>query len=80
MVIPDKAKPFVREGRKAAGLIDLKTAELPKDKLTVNMAFLPGKRGVLVMLHARTGTCEQNSPSFPLKEVLDKMFSIMLNV
>jgi hypothetical protein len=30
---PDKAKPSVRRGRKAAGLIRSKMAELPKDDL-----------------------------------------------
>jgi len=34
----DKAKPFVRKGRKAAGLL-VKMAELPKDEPPVSSAF-----------------------------------------
>ena len=37
---PDKANPFVRRGRKAAGLLGKKMAELPKDKPEVSSAFL----------------------------------------
>jgi hypothetical protein len=36
--LPDKAKPFVRRGRKAAGL-KAEMAELPKDKPEVSPAF-----------------------------------------
>ena len=36
---PDKAKPFVRRGRKAAGLIKEKMAELPKDETSGSSAF-----------------------------------------
>jgi len=38
--VPDKAKPFVRRGRKAAGLLEKKMAELPKEELTVGSVFL----------------------------------------
>jgi hypothetical protein len=37
---PDKTKPSVRRGRKAAGLIYSKMAELPKDEPAVSSAFL----------------------------------------
>jgi len=37
---PEKAKPSVRRGRKAAGLFREKMAELPKDKPEVSSAFL----------------------------------------
>jgi hypothetical protein len=36
---PDKAKPFVRRERKAAGLLK-KMAELPKDEPAVSSAFI----------------------------------------
>jgi hypothetical protein len=37
---PDKAKPSVRRGQKAADLIKSKMAELPKDKPLACPAFL----------------------------------------
>ena len=37
---PDKAKPFVRGGQKAAGLRRSKMAELPKDKPLVSSVIL----------------------------------------
>ena len=36
---PDKAKPSVRRGQKAADLIKSKMAELPKDEPAVSSAF-----------------------------------------
>jgi hypothetical protein len=36
----EKAKPSERVGRKEAGLLRRKTAELPKDEYTVSSAFL----------------------------------------
>jgi len=36
---PDKAKPSVRRGRRAAGLLGKKMAELPKDEPSVSSAF-----------------------------------------
>lgn len=39
LLIPDKAGPFVRRARKAAGLVR-KMAELPKEKLSECSAFL----------------------------------------
>ena len=38
-LILDKAKPSVKRGRKAAGLIKSKMAELPKDAPAVGSAF-----------------------------------------
>jgi hypothetical protein len=38
--LPDKAKPFVRRGRKAAGPAEGGTAELPKDGSSGGSAFL----------------------------------------
>jgi len=37
--LPNKAKLFVRWGRKAAGLLRRKMAELPKDELPVGLLF-----------------------------------------
>jgi hypothetical protein len=49
-IIPDKAKPFVRKGRKATGL-ENKTAGLPKDD-----AF--GLRGFCLLMHMNELTTE----------------------
>jgi hypothetical protein len=40
LLVLEKAKPFVRRGRKAAGLIKWKMAGLPKEELDVSSAFL----------------------------------------
>jgi len=40
ILILDKAKPFVRRARKAAGLIKSKVTELAKDELFGNLGFL----------------------------------------
>jgi hypothetical protein len=48
---PHKAKPFVRRGQKAAGLLGRKMAELPKDKSSGSSPFrfnLKSKMGCLV--------------------------------
>jgi hypothetical protein len=39
---PDKAKPFVRRGQKAAGLLKKKMAELTKDNSKVGHPFYLG--------------------------------------
>jgi hypothetical protein len=38
LVVPDKAKPFERRGRKVTGL-NYKIAELPKEKSLVSSVF-----------------------------------------
>ncbi len=49
--IPDKADPFARRGRKAAGLLE-KMAELPKEKPPAGSAFL-FERELRIMKKAR---------------------------